>query len=164
MTNELPKIEDQSGALSSRFLILALTQSFYGREDHSLLERFIPELPGILLWAIDGLDRLVARGRFIQPASAAELIQQFEDLGSPIGAFLRDRCEVRPVFEVPADRLFDTWKEWCQESGRERPGTAQQFGKDLRAAVPWLKITQPRVLGHQMRYYQGLKLREADTH
>src|SRR5262249_23877058 len=31
MTNELPKIEDQSGALSSRFLILALTQSFYGR-------------------------------------------------------------------------------------------------------------------------------------
>ena len=56
MTNELPRIEDASGALSSRFIVLTLTQSFYGREDHSLLDRFIPELPGILLWALNGSD------------------------------------------------------------------------------------------------------------
>jgi putative DNA primase/helicase len=33
MTNELPKIEDASGALASRFLIIPLTESWFGRED-----------------------------------------------------------------------------------------------------------------------------------
>jgi hypothetical protein len=42
MTNELPRIEDSSGALASRFLMLILTTSLYGREDHRLLDRFIP--------------------------------------------------------------------------------------------------------------------------
>ena len=80
-----------AGTLPSRFLILALTESFYGREDHGLLERFVPELPGILLWAQEGWERLYRRGRFVQPDSSLELINQLEDLGSPIGAFVRDR-------------------------------------------------------------------------
>jgi putative DNA primase/helicase len=159
MTNELPRIEDASGALASRFVVLTLHQSFYGREDHELLNRFIPELPGILNWALDGWDRLRARGRFLQPQASAELIQQFEDLGSPIGAFLRERCDIGTGHDVAQQRLFDAWKSWCQESGRERPGTTQSLGKNLRAAVPWLKVTHPRVLGTPVRYWEGLRLK-----
>ena len=160
MTNELPRIEDVSGALASRFIVLTLSQSFYGREDHGLIEKFIPELPGILLWALEGWDRLQDRGRFIQPNSAAELIQQFEDLGSPIGAFLRECCEVGSGFEVLQSRLFEAWKSWCEENGREHPGNVQMFGRNLRAAVPWLRESQPRVAGTRLRYYQGIRLRE----
>ena len=43
------------GALASRFLVLTLHESFYGREDHGLFERFLPELPGILNWALRGV-------------------------------------------------------------------------------------------------------------
>lgn len=159
LTNELPRIEDASGALSSRFMVLTLHESFYGREDHGLLDRFIPELPGILNWALQGYDRLYARGRFVQPDSSAALIQEFEDLGSPIGAFIRDRCEVGPGFEVMQTQVFDAWKAWCQENGREKPGTIQSLGRNLRAAVPWLNSTQPRVLGTQVRHWQGLRFR-----
>jgi putative DNA primase/helicase len=159
LTNELPRIEDASGALSSRFVVLALMRSFYGQEDHNLFDRFVPELPGILNWALAGWDRLYARGRFVQPQSAAELIQEFEDLGSPIGAFVRDRCEVGHGFEVPQSRLFETWRAWCQETGRERAGTVQTFGRNLRAAVPWLCETRPSVLGARVRYYSGLRLK-----
>ena len=67
MTNELPRIEDQSGALASRFLLLTLRKSFFGHEDHDLFDRFVPELPGILNWALDGAARLAARRRFVQP-------------------------------------------------------------------------------------------------
>jgi putative DNA primase/helicase len=160
MTNELPHIEDASGALASRFLILTLNQSFYGREDHQLLERFIPELPGILLWSLDGWNRLYERGRFIQPQSTEDLIKQFEDLGSPIGAFVRERCDIKVGYEVLQSRLFDAWKAWCTDNGRDRPGTIQTFGKDLRAAVSWLNVTQPRVCGTQLRYYTGLRLKD----
>src|SRR5262249_24228763 len=159
MTNELPRIVDVSGALPSRFIVLVLNQSFYVRAAPTLLERFIPELPGILLWAIDGWDRLQARGRFEQPEAATEVIQQFEDLGSPIGAFLRDRCELDRRFEVAQKKLFDIWKVWCEENGRERPGTIQTFGRNLRAVIPWLWETQPRIRGERVRYYQGLRLR-----
>ena len=40
LTNELPKIADASGALASRFIIVTLTQSFYGQEDHGLPLRY----------------------------------------------------------------------------------------------------------------------------
>ena len=65
MTNELPRLEDQSGALASRFVVLTVRESFYGREDPDLLDRFVPELPAILNWALEGWDRLYQRGRFI---------------------------------------------------------------------------------------------------
>jgi putative DNA primase/helicase len=158
LTNELPGIEDSSGALASRFLILTLAKSFFGREDHNLLDRFIPELPGILLWALEGWDRLHKRGRFIQPSSSEQLIQTFEDLGSPIGAFVREICEVGTGFEALQAGLFQEWKSWCDSTGR-RPGTAQAFARNLRAACPWLKVERPRVDGDQMRFWQGIRIR-----
>jgi putative DNA primase/helicase len=160
LTNELPKIEDASAALASRFLVMTLSRSFYGHEDHQLLDRFIPEFPGILNWALEGWDRLYARGRFVQPQSSADLIQQFEDLGSPIGAFLRDRCEIGRGCEVAQSKLFEVWKSWCEENGRDRPGTVQIFGRNLRAALPWLRETQPRMDGSRVRFYQGVRLQE----
>jgi putative DNA primase/helicase len=158
LTNELPRIEDASGALASRFIVLTLTQSFYGREDHGLFERLLPELPGILNWALAGWDRLYTRGHFVQPHSSTELIQQLEDLGSPVGAFVRERCEIGPGFEVAQAALFEAWKGWCQENGRERPGTTQTLGRNLRAAYPWLQDTRPLVGGERVRKWRGLRL------
>lgn len=64
LTNELPRLSDASGALANRFVLLNLTQSFLGREDTTLTDRLMTELPGIFNWALDGLDRLQKRGRF----------------------------------------------------------------------------------------------------
>src|SRR5690606_6087501 len=83
LTNELPRLVDASAALAGRFLVLPLANSFYGREDTTLADQLIEELPGILLWALDGWRRLRERGHFVQPASGEEAIQQLEDLASP---------------------------------------------------------------------------------
>ena len=102
LTNELPRIGDASGALASRFIVLTLRESFYGREDRSLTKRLIRELPGILNWALDGLDRLHDRGYFEMPQSSTEAIRVIEDLGSPVGAFVRDWCVVGPTQRINA--------------------------------------------------------------
>jgi putative DNA primase/helicase len=162
LTNELPRIEDASGALSSRFIVWTLKRSFLDEEDIALFERFLPELPGILNWALEGRDRLYARGRFVQPTSAANLIQQFEELGSPIGAFLRDRCDIGQGYECTAQTLFAEWRSWCTESNRDRPGTIQTFGRNLRAALPWLGESFPRVCGRRVRFYEGIRLHEGE--
>lgn len=59
LTNELPKMSDSSGALASRFIALRLIRSFYGKEDLGLAAKLLAEMPSILVWAIDGRDRLV---------------------------------------------------------------------------------------------------------
>jgi putative DNA primase/helicase len=46
LTNELPRITDVSGALASRFVLLTLTQSFYGKEDTELSRSSTASCPG----------------------------------------------------------------------------------------------------------------------
>jgi putative DNA primase/helicase len=156
LTNELPRMHDVSGALASRFLILRLTRSFYGNEDVHLADALAAELPGILLWAIDGLRRLRERGRFAPPQSTAEMIEEMQHLASPITAFVRDRCEVGPDNRVWIDQLYQAWRAWCDQEGR--PATSRQiFGRDLLAAVPGVTCRRHNLHG---RFYVGVSLRE----
>jgi putative DNA primase/helicase len=158
LTNELPRITDVSGALAKRFIVLALNESFYGKEDLGLFERFIPELPGILRWALEGRDRLYARGYFLQPKTAAELMQEFHDLGSPEATFLHSNTKREAGAVVSQKELFTAWVLWCKENGRDKPGTAQTFGRNIRAALPWVTTRQLGERGQQERYWEGLRL------
>jgi putative DNA primase/helicase len=158
LTNELPKLTDASGALAGRFILLTLTKSFYGREDHRLTGKLLAELPGILNWSIEGWRRLSARGHFVQPPSSETAIQELEDLASPVAAFLRERCIVAADAQVVMDALFDEWKDYCQDSGRTHPGTKQSFGRDLKAALPTLGKAQPRCEGSRVRVYTGVRI------
>jgi putative DNA primase/helicase len=60
---------DASGALASRFIVITLQRSFYGKEDLGLTERLLGELPGIFNWAIAGWQQLQERGYFQQGGS-----------------------------------------------------------------------------------------------
>ncbi|MFO0892132.1 MAG: phage/plasmid primase, P4 family [Isosphaeraceae bacterium] len=159
ISNELPRLRDASGALASRLILLPFTRSFYGREDTALFDRLGRELPGILLWAIAGWQRLRARGRFVQPRSGRELLEAMEDLGSPISAFLRDRCVVGPDESVEVSALYDTWRSWCQEQGKDAIIDEPSFGRDLRAAVPGLSKSRFRRGSSRVAHYRGVRLR-----
>jgi putative DNA primase/helicase len=143
-------------------VVLRQTRSWYGKEDPALTDRLLAELPAILLWAMEGWRRLHQRGRFVEPRSAAKLVKDLEDLSSPIGAFLRERCEVGPGYEVPVKELFGAWNAWCEEKGRKDHGSEQTFGRDLRAAVPGIDDCQPRVGGKRIRCYVGVRLRDLE--
>jgi putative DNA primase/helicase len=160
ISNELPRLADTSGALASRFIVLLLTESFYGREDQALTAKLLTELPGILNWAITGWHRLQTLGHFKQPDSALDAVQQLEDLGSPITAFIREKCGIGPTFTISPDRLFEAWQNWCSTQNRDHPGTKQTFGRDLRAACPAVKMRHPREEGDRYRLYQGICLNE----
>ena len=155
LTNELPRLTDASGALAGRFMMLRLTKSFYGREDTTLSSKLLTELPGILNWSIAGWRQLQERGHFVQPASVEDALRDMEDLSSPVGAFVRDRCDVRSGLRIGIDELYQAWKNWCEADGRISITTKQTFGRDLMAAVPGLKS---RCGTHGIRFYQGITL------
>lgn len=159
LTNELPRIADASGAMASRFVILTMSQSFLGREDHGLTTRLLEELPGILRWAVAGWHSLRSRGHFVEPKSSAGAVQELADLGSPISAFVREECLSGPGAEVEVSELFNAWRAWCAKQGIERTSSAQVFGRDLRAAFPSVSQAQPRTEAGRIRVYRGLRLR-----
>jgi putative DNA primase/helicase len=161
ITNELPRLQDASGAIVSRFLVLRLTKTWLGREDKKLRKKLTTqsELQGIVLWSIAGWQRLQQRGAFVAPASAAELHQEFSDLSSPIGAFLRDRCEVGAGFQVVVSDLFAAWVNWCNARKNKKIGDEGLFGRNLRAAIPNLSTRQERFGADRRRVFLGVKLR-----
>lgn len=155
LTNELPRLNDASGALAGRFVILRTLRSFYGQEDTALTDKLMTELPGILNWAIEGWRRLRERGRFVMPPSVEDAVWDMEDLSSPVGAFVREKCVVEAGCRTPVDELYGAWKRWCERDGRSNATTKQRFGRDLIAAVPG--ITRRR--GSAMRpFYEGISL------
>lgn len=159
LSNEIPRFSDASGALSSRFVLLTMRTSFYRREDQGLTDKLKTELPGILNWAITGWQRLTARGYFLQPASSSEAIEELESLASPVLAFIRERCAIGPGYQCRIDSVYLAWKSWCLERGRDHAGTQQTFGRDLRAAVPGLTVTQH----HKVRHYEGIAISPTDA-
>lgn len=159
LTNELPRLADASGAMASRFIVLKMRQSFYGKEDPGLTGRLLAELPGILNWAIEGWHRLQHRGHFITPQSSAEEVQELADLGSPVLAFVREACELKPTGEADTAALHAAWRVWCADQGIDRVSTRQQFGHDLGHAVDGLTQHQRGRDEGRARFYRGIQLR-----
>jgi putative DNA primase/helicase len=156
LTNEFPRLNDASGALAGRFVILRLTQSFYGKEDTGLTDRLLNELPGILNWAIEGWRRLRERGHFVMPTSVRDVVQEIEDLSSPVSAFVRDACIVGAGHRVSVDSLYDAWKRWCDDEGRQAVTTKQTFGRDLAAAIAGISRRRGTA---QQPFYEGIALK-----
>jgi putative DNA primase/helicase len=159
MANEIPTLADASGAIVTRTMLLRMTRSFVGCEDRHLQDRLIPELPGILNWAIAGWQRLKSRGHFLQPESGQELLGDMKRQASPISEFLEDCCEIGPAHSISVKDIFGAWKHWCEEHGRDRTSTEATFGKNLRAAVPSLGDTRPRIGLVRQRVYTGIGLK-----
>ncbi|MBI5764297.1 MAG: hypothetical protein HZA51_12315 [Planctomycetes bacterium] len=153
LSNELPRFNDSSSALAGRFMMLRMRKSFYGREDTALTDKLLAKLPGILCWAIKGWHRLREQGRFIQPASVENEMRCLEELSSPVGAFVRECCVVKPELRITVSALYARWQAWCEAEGRDYVGTKQSFGRDLAAAVPEIQV---RVGTDNDRFYQGI--------
>lgn len=162
LSNELPAFEDASATIASRFIILMFRRSFYGRENPRLADELLAEAPGIFNWAIEGLDRLVERGHFVQPTSSASAIAHLEDLASPTSAFLRDRCVLDPDTHVKKDDVWTAWKEWAEDAGVSK-GTKDTLIRNLRAVDPSITSARPRVDGKRVYMLSGLRLQSDET-
>lgn len=156
MTNEIPRLPDASGALASRFLMILFRESFYGREDQTLFARLVAELPGILNWALDGLQRVTARGRFVQPTSAADAVTELENLASPVMAFIREKCTLSAGLSVSKEALYAAYRTWCHAQGQSHVETQPTFGRNLRAALPFIGDGRQGTGAERDTIYRGI--------
>lgn len=156
--NELPKFGDGANALTSRVLILPFRQSFVGKEDRDLEAKIEAEAPGILLWALEGLARLLHQGHFTRPAISIEVEDDFARLVNPLRAFLEDHCEIEAGATVNREQLWLAWSDWCDINGHLK-GSRELLGSRLRVAIPNLDHARPRMAdGTRPWVYVGIRL------
>jgi putative DNA primase/helicase len=161
VSNELPRLGDASAAVIGRIMLLLLSRSWLGRENYDLETALYQELTGILNWALQGLHRLTVENDnvFTRTPSADEAIVQMQDLASPVGAFVREKCKVAYGAEIEVDVLYGAYKLWAEDNGHPK-ATKQTLGRDLRAAIPSVRIERPRDGQDRFRRYAGIKLKE----
>lgn len=158
MSNELPKWDDVSTALPSRFVLLVMKNSFFGQEDTQLTNKLLKELPGILNWSIEGWKKLHDREEFLQPQTGEAMLRELTHLASPIKDFVEDCCKIEEDQTVKTTVLYTAWTTWCYTNGYKTPTVSRTFGRDLRAAYPKLQNIQKRIGASRERWYKGIGL------
>lgn len=135
-SNDVPHFADRSNAIGARMIHVKFDVTFEGREDFQLKDKLRAELPGILNWALAGLARLNAQGRFTVPAAGLEISEQMEESANPVRLFVEEVCEIvdpRQGEWVPATPLLDAYDEW-RRARRMKEMSMQTFLSALRQA------------------------------
>lgn len=159
MCNRMPSLPDPSGALANRFRVLPFEESAAGKEewrfkDPAIMER---EAVGRMLWALRGLKRLVTMDRFIQPASGAELLDEYRDYSDPLRKFTEDCLQRVDGSWTASAELYEVWKRWCDAAGCKAKSQAW-FLLQLRTACPWIRRVQRRTNGDRAWGYEGITI------
>ncbi|SKC49522.1 DNA primase family protein [Paraburkholderia hospita] len=117
-TNNLPRTNDLTHGFFRRTIILTFNRKFAETEQNpNLVKELLEELPGILVWAIEGLRQLRQRGHFTIPASSNAALDQYRAEANPVQLFA-DECLVASATgrALPKD-LRTVYAEWSRQYG-----------------------------------------------
>jgi P4 family phage/plasmid primase-like protien len=150
-TNALPRVRDQTDALFNRCLVVPFDRVFTEedtarwQEDHACPTHIRPirflfdqEAAGVLNWALEGLERLLARGgRYELPDAVREMMTRFKDENNPVQEFARRALRPDPGSMVLRADLMCAFHGWQKEAeGDEaRAMGARAFFPRVRSAV-----------------------------
>lgn len=122
------------------------------------------ELPAILRWAIEGLDRLNTMGRFTYSEVCAKAAQEYRQESNPAGDFLTDHIQESSESRISCKWLYELYRLWCRETGHSYPLAQNQFGKEVFRKFPRSERRKQRTDGleasendrSRIWYYTGI--------
>lgn len=131
--NEMFRINDTSGAMEERMIILNGGRTIPAEDrDTKLLPKIRQELPGILVRLAVGLRNLYERKRFLEPESSRTRLRTFSEENNQVMLWLKERTHQgmkmddieydlpRHVLEQKpelARSLYADYQEWVNQSG-----------------------------------------------
>lgn len=160
----LRSLHDRSHGFFRRQIILAAKPRPETRVDEPYLAmELCRELEGILLWAIEGLERLICRNMqfTISPGAAANLRQAVVD-GNNMVDFMESQGYIRldPLSEISSRKLYGIYKEWCDDNILI-PLSARSFVSTLCADADRYGIRYTTHIsggsGREIRGFRGLR-------
>ena len=115
------------------------------------------ELAGILNWAIQGLVRLRAQGRFTDCQAMKDSIEDYKSEVNPAREFLKTYCKVLDFGQIGCSDLYSAYAKWSVKHGYTHPYGDRTFGKEVKRAFPEVSRKRGSELGRAW-YYDRLGL------
>ena len=162
--NTLPRVSDTSEGFFRRVIIIPFPVQIPEERINPFLEKELAkELSGILLWALQGLERVwVNRGILTLPENVKKYIEEYRFEQNPVMIWLEEETESVEGAITPIDDLYKNFKNWTRENGYGLMSKTH-FAKELRNVVEEVglnvEFTRAYVDGDRKRVVKGLKLK-----
>lgn len=148
--NKFPRITDHSSAFYNRLLIIPCNRVFIPTEqDRTLKSRLLDELSGILIWAMQGLNRLNKRGMFEEKQFIKEALEELREESNPIEAFFKEHIEADNSVDsyIVKEDLYKNYCDWAFKNGYGKMGN-NKFG--TMVYQKYSKYTPKNTMSHTL--------------
>lgn len=146
--NALPVSTDFSDGYFRRFLIIDFPHQIpLNKVDRMLFEKMKPERMGVLLWVIEGMNRLLSESDFTESKAVEAIKRKFRKDSDSVAMFV-DECELRPseTESKSVETLFQAFKIWCKDNNHSQMTKAKfsermtklQFKKIKKSSMHFL--------------------------
>jgi putative DNA primase/helicase len=159
VSNDLPTFRDPSAAIARRALPLTCHVSFEDKKDPDLKNKLAEELPGILLWSIQGWNRIKNRRQFSETGDDETTREDIRQASNNAIRFVHECCTLDPTDSIELDALYTAYKKWC-ERDQEHPSPRIWFRRNLNAGFACLRKLARKIDGDQKKQVvEGIRLR-----
>lgn len=132
-TNKLPTFDGLDYGLKRRIFLIPFHRQFSPHEqDKHLLEKLIPEIPGIIGWALEGAKRLAENNYvFSQSKASASVFAEFEEEMSGAIMFFNENYIIDAEERTPRQDLYQHYLDWTKSNGKRGAYSKRRFDKEL---------------------------------
>ncbi len=152
-TNKLPKIKGTDQGIWRRVRKIPFEYNFEKdaeKNENFFEEKLIPELPGILNWALEGCLKWQRDGMQV-PDIVKYAIDDYKHDMDPVQRFIEECCMVSETVKANRGALYTAYKDWCGENN-EYTLSATKLNRKL------MERGYPMVIIHGVKYWKNIGL------
>lgn len=159
--NSVPNSPDNSIGFYRRWLIFIFPNEFKeGSEttNTNLEDELSEELEGILIYALEGLSRLIRNDSFSPHMNILEVEDFWVKHSDSVLAFIKDMVVKQPTATIKKTEVFDMYEEYCSIKGYTSEFDSE-FYKRLKQKIT---IDERKPKG-MPRYFLGIELKNIES-
>jgi len=156
--NKVPETSDTTPAFFRRWIIIPFPNTFdIDTADKGLKSKLEEELPGILNWALAGLQRLIIDQHFSYEPSLDELELSYLTLSSPVDAFVNECMEIDSENVIPKQDLYSMFVAYAKH--KKIPILSDNvFAKKLITKAQPIRATKKTIEKERVPCWTGWKV------
>lgn len=135
--NKLPEAYDDTDAFFRRWIFINFPNTFTGDNMNPHLTQELTtskELSGLFTWAIEGLKRVLQKGKFSNDVSTAQLKEHYIRMSDALEAFIMDCISEDSEGVIGKSEFYNVYCEYCRAHKIPAKGK-ETIGKNITKTV-----------------------------
>lgn len=124
--NHRPIVSPTDPAIWTRLMVIPFDVSFEGREDRTLKDRLLTELPGVFAWAVQGCLKYQSEG-LNPPECVLVTKEEYRKGMNQLSDFVEEECILDQGLTVLSGELYGRYLEYCTANGSRYPVGHKKF-------------------------------------